>query len=87
MLLVRLIIIITRLAKIQCLGKREVETNKFDVIRQFNLIVENHYRTAHDVAFYADKLNKSPKTLSNYFPLYGHKTPLQIIQERIILEA
>jgi AraC-like DNA-binding protein len=86
-LLVRLIIIITRLAKTQYLGRTEIEANKFDVVRQFNLMVENHYKTAHDVAFYADKLNKSPKTLSNYFALYGHKTPLQIIQERIILEA
>jgi AraC family transcriptional regulator, transcriptional activator of pobA len=86
-LLVRLIIIITRLAKTQYLSETPIETNKFDVVRQFNLLVENHYRTAHDVAFYAGKLHKSPKTLSNYFALYGHKTPLQIIQERITLEA
>lgn len=87
LLLVRLIIIITRLAKLQYLDVNSREENKFDVVRQFNLLVENNYRTAHEVKFYASKLNKSPKTLSNYFALYGHKTPLQIIQERIILEA
>lgn len=87
MLLVRLIIIITRLAKIQYLNPRNLEENKFDLVRQFNLMVENHYRTEHEVQFYAAKLNKSPKTISNFFALYGHKTPLQIIQERVTLEA
>ena len=86
-LLVRLIITITRLAKSQYLKEETVEDNKFDVIRRFNLLVENHFRAAHEVQFYAAELNKSPKTLSNYFALYGHKTPLQIIQERITLEA
>lgn len=87
MLLVRLIIIITRLAKSQYLNPQNLEENKFDLVRQFNLMVENHYRTEHEVQFYAAKLNKSPKTISNFFALYGHKTPLQIIQERVTLEA
>jgi len=87
MLLVRLIIIITRLAKAQYLEAEKFEDNKFDVIRRFNLLVENHYRAEHEVQFYAAELNKSPKTLANYFALYGHRTPLQIIQERITLEA
>jgi len=86
-LLVRLIIIITRLAKAQHLDKTAVESGKFDILRQFNLMVENHYRTAHEVRFYAAKLNKSPKTLANYFALYGTKPPLQIIRERIAIEA
>lgn len=87
MLLVRLIIIITRLAKAQYLETEKFEDNKFDIIRRFNLLVENHYRREHEVQFYAAELNKSPKTLANYFALYGHKTPLQIIQERVTLEA
>lgn len=87
MLLVRLIIIITRLAKSQYLEVERFKDNKFDVIPRFNLLVENHYRTEHEVQFYAAGLNKSPKTLANFFALYGHKTPLQIIQERITLEA
>lgn len=87
MLLVRLIIIITRLAKSQYLNPQNLEENKFNLVRQFNLMVENHYRTEHEVQFYAAKLNKSPKTISNFFALYGHKTPLQIIQERVTLEA
>ncbi len=87
MLLVRLIINITRLAKKQYLGSEEVVEEKFNLIRQFNLLVEIHFRKEHQIAFYSDLLNKSSKTISNYFSLYSSKTPLQIIQNRIISEA
>jgi AraC family transcriptional activator of pobA len=87
MLLVRLIILITRLAKKQYLGTEDVVEEKFNLIRQFNLLVEIHFRQQHQVQFYAGLLNKSPKTISNYFSLYSKKTPLQIIQDRIIAEA
>lgn len=87
MLLVRLIINITRLAKKQYLGIEEVVADKFNLIRQFNLLVEVHFRKEHQVAFYADLLNKSPKTVANTFSLYSKKTPLQTIHERIVTEA
>jgi AraC family transcriptional regulator, transcriptional activator of pobA len=87
MLLARLIIKITRLAKKQYIGSEEVVDEKFNIIRQFNLLVEIHFRKEHQVSFYAGLLNKSPKTISNYFSLYSKKTPTQIIQERIIAEA
>lgn len=87
MLLVRLIIKITRLAKKQYLGSEEVIEEKFNLLRQYNLLVETHYRKERQVQFYAGLLNKSPKTISNIFSLYSKKTPLQIIQERIIAEA
>ncbi|QEM02883.1 helix-turn-helix domain-containing protein [Mucilaginibacter rubeus] len=87
MLLKRLIIIVTRLAKAHS-GPREVLADeKFGTIRKFNLLVENNYREHHTVAYYAQQLNKSPKTLSNLFALYNHKAPLQVIQERLIIEA
>ncbi|WP_462254470.1 helix-turn-helix domain-containing protein [Ferruginibacter sp.] len=87
MLLVRFIIKLTRLAKKQYLGTEEVAEEKFNILRQYNLLVELHYRKERQVQFYAGLLNKSPKTISNIFSLYGKKTPLQIIQERIIAEA
>ncbi|MBC7935167.1 MAG: AraC family transcriptional regulator, partial [Rhizobacter sp.] len=87
MLLVRLIIQITRLAKKQYLGTEAAYEDKFNIIRQFNLLVEIHYRKEHQVQFYAGLLNKSPKTISNIFSLYSKKTPTQVIQERIIAEA
>jgi AraC-like DNA-binding protein len=49
--------------------------------------VESHYKERHQVSFYADKLHKSPKTLANLFALYNNKSPLAVIQDRLIMEA
>ncbi len=87
MLLVRLIIKITRLAKKQYLATEVLVEEKFNVIRQYNLMVEVHYRKEHQVQFYAGLLHKSPKTISNIFSLYSKRTPLQVIQDRIVSEA
>lgn len=87
MLLKRLIILITRLGKQQYNSGPELETQDLDIVRQFNLEVERHFRELHQVQDYASLLNKSPKTLSNLFSKHNQKTPLQIIRERITLEA
>lgn len=87
MLLVQLIIKTTRLAKKQYLGTQEPSEDKFSLIRQYNLLVEIHFRKEHQVQYYAGLLNKSPKTVSNYFAQYSKKSPLQIIHDRIITEA
>ncbi len=87
MLLVRLIITITRIARERIVPNVVAEEEKFNLLRQFNLLVELHYKTAHEVQYYAARLFKSPKTLANYFAKYGSKSPRQIIQERITLEA
>lgn len=86
-LLKRLIIIVTRLAREQYILGNDLTSDKLDIVRKYNLLVENNYRRQHQVKFYADQLNKSPKTLSNLFALYNHKTPLEVIQERVTLEA
>lgn len=86
MMLKRLIIKCTRMAKEQYLNPA-LEQQEYDVLRKFNLLVENHYRTKHQVSDYANMLNKSPKTLSNLFALYNHKAPLRVIHERIMIEA
>ncbi|OYU68241.1 MAG: AraC family transcriptional regulator [Cytophagaceae bacterium BCCC1] len=86
MMLKRLIIIVTRLAKEQSIQPPMKESD-FDIVRKFNIAVENHYKTKHQVQDYADLLNKSPKTLSNLFSIYNHKSPLHIIHERVSLEA
>lgn len=85
MLMARFIIKSTRILKSK--GElSKVYESKIDIIRQFNLLVDNHFKESHSVTFYAEKMNKSPKTLSNSFSEYG-KSPLHIIHERIILEA
>lgn len=87
MLLKRLIIVITRLASTEYLPGKNLRDERFDVLRQFNLLVEAHFCREHSVSYYAQQLNKSPKTLSNLFALYNQKAPSQIIQERILVEA
>ena len=86
MLLKRLIIKCTRMAKKQLITK-ELNNSKVEIIRHFNVLVDTHFKTRKQVSDYAEMLNKSPKTLSNYFLLYNKKSPLQIIHERIVLEA
>ncbi|MDN5289120.1 MAG: AraC family transcriptional regulator [Mucilaginibacter sp.] len=87
MLLKRLIMMITGLARAGYMPNVKLNDERFHILRKYNLLVEMNYREQHGVSYYAGRLNKSPKTLSNLFALYSHKTPLQIIQERILIEA
>ncbi|WP_136466484.1 helix-turn-helix domain-containing protein [Flagellimonas onchidii] len=86
MLLKRLIIMSTRLAKEQLIVK-SLKNDQVDVIRKFNYLVDMHYKTKRKVSDYAEMLFKSPKTLSNLFSIYNQKPPQQIILERLALEA
>ncbi|MES2651075.1 MAG: helix-turn-helix domain-containing protein [Bacteroidota bacterium] len=86
-LLKRLIIYVTQLAKLGYAPVKKLDDSRFHTIRKFNLLVEGHFKTEHAVSFYAERLFKSPKTLSNIFAIFNHKTPSQIIQERITVEA
>ncbi len=85
-LLKRMLIISTRILK-ESLPEPSINSTSMDTIRQYNLLVEKHFREKHKVKDYADLLFKSPKTLSNLFHMYGGKTPLAVIHERILLEA
>ncbi len=86
MLLKRLIIKTTRLAKEQR-NMTKLGKEQSDLLRKFNSLVDVHYKEKRQVADYAELLFKSPKTLANVFAKQSDKTPLQIIHERIILEA
>ncbi len=85
-LLKRLLIMSTRMVKKE-VAEEGISNIQFDIVRQFNLLVEKHYRTKHQVGDYAALLFKSPKTLSNLFKKYNKKSPLMVINERILLEA
>jgi len=86
MLLKRLLILLTRLYKAQD-DFSAADHSQMEQVREFNFLVEQHFKTKHSVAEYAELMFKSPKTLSNLFSKLGAKTPLQYIQERIMLEA
>jgi AraC-like DNA-binding protein len=85
-LLKRFLIKSTRLAR-KTLVNPQINQDKLDLIRQYNVLVEMHFKKKHKVAEYAEILNKSPKTISNLFGEYNSKSPLQVIQDRISLEA
>lgn len=86
LLLKRFVIMCTRIFKSQE-KYTTIAHNQIDLIREYNFLVEQNFRTKHTVAQYAKILNKSPKTLSNLFSKISSKTPLQFIQDRRMLEA
>lgn len=85
MMLKRYLILCTRLYKAQNLDNPPEKDN--NLVREFNFLVEQHFKTKHSVAEYAELLNKSPKTISNIFAKIHSKSPLQYIKERRLLEA
>lgn len=86
-LLKQLIIKTTRTAKSQSDSYKRFPDEKMDIVRKFALVLEGAFKREHSVKYYADELNKSPKTLSNIFAILGQPAPSKIIQNRIILEA
>lgn len=85
-MLKRFMIMCTRIFKSQE-KYTKIADNQIDLVREYNFLVEQNFRTKHTVAEYATMLNKSPKTLSNLFSRISSKTPLQFIQDRRMLEA
>lgn len=85
-LLKRLLIKSVRIAR-RLLPEDDMPQSKLDTIRKFNLLVEEHFREKHQVSEYADLMFVTPKSLSNLFARYFHKSPLKVINERIILES
>lgn len=58
-----------------------------DKMEQFRQLLDTHYLTLHKPADYAAMLAISPDHFSKRCKLYYKKTPSQMIQERLILEA
>jgi len=85
-LLKRLLILSVRVLR-NSNNLHKLEKSQVDLIREFNFLVEGHFSKHHDVAFYASKLNKSPKTLSNLFSIASSRPPLNIIHDRIMIHA
>jgi AraC-like DNA-binding protein len=85
-LLKRLLIQSTRMVKNE-LPQPTIPNAQLNVIREYNILVEKHFREYHHVKDYANLMFKSPKTLSNLFPKFSNKTPSMVINDRILLEA
>jgi AraC-like DNA-binding protein len=54
---------------------------------RFRQLVEQHFRQVHTVKEYAQMLNVSTRSLTEYVKQSVHRTPLELINERICLEA
>ncbi len=81
------------LISIQRLGKRNnSESSSFNrqnniTLLKFKKELEINFKKIHTVKEYANMLNISSKTLTNHTTEIAHKTPLDLINDRIMLEA
>lgn len=82
----RFIITCTRIAR-QRFGVGQEKEKTFDIIRQYYVLVDRHFKEKKQVQDYADILCRSPKTLSNLFSTCGLLSPLRVIHDRIEAEA
>lgn len=65
----------------------ETGGRSIDIYNRFVSLVAEHYRTAHDVAFYADRLCITTRYLSQITDRVVSKSPKQIIADYIMSEA
>lgn len=82
----RFIITCTRIAR-QRFGVGQEKEKTFDIIRQYYVLVDRHFKEKKQVQDYADILCRSPKTLSNLFSTCGLPSSLRVIHDRIEAEA
>lgn len=65
----------------------EMGGRSIDIYNRFVSLVAEHYRTAHDVAFYADRLCITTRYLSGVTDKVVGKSPKQIIADYLLSEA
>lgn len=68
-------------------ASKKRETLRDDFNRRFAELVEKNYRAEHNLEFYAEQLNVSPKSLSARIQRVVGKPAKEIIQDRCLLEA
>lgn len=76
---------------VKCLKLSEsypvLDQNKNGIYNNFKTLLKENYKTQHQVKFYADKLHISTRILSQYIKSSTFKTPKQLIDEHLLLEA
>ena len=77
----------TRIWKQQHQLAEDVQQADVQFLRKFSKLVEQHFKTLHTVADYADLLCITPKNLSKKISLVSKESPNDIIKNRIILES
>ncbi len=87
LLVKRLLLMSVQLAKTTIDSYIYLEENQVELVRKFSVLVEKHFRKSREINYYADLLKIAPKTISNVFAKFSEKSPLQLINERVILES
>lgn len=82
----RYIISCTRFAR-NSLTQNNPNEKNLEIIRQYYVLVDQHFKEKKLVRDYAEMLHRSPKTLSNLFTTYGLPSPLRILHQRLEAEA
>ncbi len=81
-----LLINLTRSYQMQFSGAA-IPAGNSSFLRQFEFLVDQHFREHLAVNFYADKLHLTPKQLSELCKKAVGKTSSELIQDRLLLEA
>jgi len=86
LVLKRTIIICCRLARRKH-GVLPQRCARFEAMRHFHALVDEHFREKKQVQDYAEMLHKSTKTLANILSYYHQPSAIKVIHNRIIAEA
>jgi len=73
--------------KLKTIANDTVIVSKDEKMEQFRILLDEKYLTLHKPNEYAEILSISPNTLTKKSIKYFGKTPTQLIQDRLILEA
>ncbi|WPU92930.1 helix-turn-helix domain-containing protein [Mucilaginibacter sabulilitoris] len=73
--------------KIKLIDNHTESREKDEQMERFRQLLDQHYLTLHKPSEYAQLLSMSPNNFTKRCSRYFKKTPSQLIQERIILEA
>jgi AraC-like DNA-binding protein len=73
--------------KIKGLSEPIGRVEKDEMMERFRLLLDEHFLTLHKPSDYASLLAMTPDNFTKHSTRYFRKTPSQLIQERLILEA
>lgn len=73
--------------KISAISTRQDKPEKDELMERFRQLLDQHYLDLHKPSDYASLLAVSPDTFTRRCTKYFRKSPSQLIQERLILEA
>lgn len=73
--------------KLKLIGDNRDRAEKDELMEQFSRLLEQHFLSLHKPNDYAQLLAMSPNNFSKRCMRYFKRTPSQLIQERLVLEA